>query len=118
MSSTPSAAAFLFAWAYAWQLAFDLGRAHERERIGDAVHEVDACWEALGELDACRYRAPRTWEQQVAERVAVFERHATATAWPGVAGLTRGQRRAVYRHLLASWDRPAEPNQQARRRAA
>jgi hypothetical protein len=32
--STPAAAGFLFAWAYVWQLAYNIGRAHERERIG------------------------------------------------------------------------------------
>lgn len=110
--------AVLFAWAYAWQLAYDIGRAHERARIGDALHEADVCWEALGELDACRRRAPRTWEQQVAERVAAFERHAIGKPWPGVDGLTPAQRRAAYRDLIGSWDRPAKPDQQARRRAA
>jgi hypothetical protein len=95
----------LFAWAYAWQLAYDTGRAHERERIGESLAELDAI-RALVPRD----RRIRTWEEQVADRMALYERLATAgheqrgtRPWPGLDAMEPAQRAAAYRALLDTW---------------
>lgn len=60
--------------SYLVDLAWDAGRVYERERIATGVAELDATW---------RPPAQRSYERQVAERVAEMERHAV-TDWPGV----------------------------------
>ena len=63
--------------SFAVDLAYAAGVLAERERIGEAMAELDATWRAQGTV---------SYEQRVAARIAEMERHAAnnpANTWRG-----------------------------------
>lgn len=57
---------------YLVDVAWDGGRAYEHARIATAAAELDATWQPVGR---------RTYERQVADRIAEMERYAARQTW-------------------------------------